>query len=147
VTDGRRETDKFPLDLDRMIIEETDPKHRSFLVAFGALVKVLTGLTEKIQEDSVRMADHIAEYKADKESRVALFNRSKGWRDVVMPVLAIVQVLVLGIIGISGWVISTEYNVIHSTLEAEQKLNKDQAEKLQALETAEQIDHHRGTAQ
>ena len=146
MNDGRRKTDEFPLDLEQMIIEETDPKHRSFLVAFSSIVTTLTALTDLIRADSKRMTAHIEEYKSDKATRDALINRGKGWRDILVPGIALVQVLLAGACGFFGYVIDAEYKSIRSAISAEQIMNQQQADRLQALETAERIGRQRGEA-
>lgn len=114
---NRRATDKLPLDIDQLIMQEDDPKQRAFLIVLNSINNSLIANTETIKDVSEKLDAHLTSYENHVEQEDALLNRGRGaWR-VMAWVISGVQVIALGI-----WAMAREeIKEIHVMLQAEQK--------------------------
>lgn len=114
---NRRATDKLPLDIDQLIMQEDDPKQRAFLIVLNSINNSLIANTETIKDVSEKLDAHLTSYENHVEQEDALLNRGRGaWR-VMAWVISGVQVIGLGI-----WAMAREeIKEIHVMMQAEQK--------------------------
>lgn len=114
---NRRATDKLPLDIDQLIMQEDDPKQRAFLIVLNSINNSLIANTETIKDVSEKLDAHLTSYENHVEQEEALLNRGRGaWR-VMAWVISGVQVIGLGI-----WAMAREeIKEIHVMMQAEQK--------------------------
>ena len=114
---NRRATDKLPLDIDQLIMQEDDPKQRSFLIVLNSINNSLIANTETIKDVSEKLDAHLTSYENHVEQEDALLNRGRGAWKVMAWVISGVQVIGLGI-----WAMAREeIKEIHVMLQAEQK--------------------------
>ena len=114
---NRRATDKLPLDIDQMIMQEDDPKQRAFLIVLNSINNSLIANTETIKDVSEKLDAHLTSYENHVEQEDALLNRGRGAWKVMAWVISGVQVIGLGI-----WAMAREeIKEIHIMLQAEQK--------------------------
>ena len=114
---NRRATDKLPLDIDQMIMQEDDPKQRAFLIVLNSINNSLIANTETIKEVSEKLDAHLTSYEKHVEQEDALLNRGRGAWKVMAWVISGVQVIGLGI-----WAMAREeIKEIHVMMQAEQK--------------------------
>jgi len=141
---GRRATDNLPFDFEALIMEEQDPQHRRFLLAFSSIDRNLTTMANSFADSMLRMSQTVEkvalkqeiyakQYDEDKKWRDALENRTKGWRDILGPVVVVLQaILILGV-SVSGWYLRTEWSALMGR-EARQEERLDKIEKLEQAE-------------
>ena len=114
---NRRATDKLPLDIDQLIMQEDDPKQRAFLIVLNSINNSLIANTETIKDISEKLDTHLTSYDKHVEQEEALLNRGRGAWKVMAWVISGVQVIGLGI-----WAMARgEIKEIHVMLQAEQK--------------------------
>ena len=114
---NRRATDKLPLDIDQMIMQEDDPKQRAFLIVLNSINNSLIANTETIKDVSEKLDAHLTSYENHVEQEDALLNKGRGAWKVMAWVISGVQVIGLGI-----WAMAREeIKEIHIMLQAEQK--------------------------
>lgn len=114
---NRRATDKLPLDIDQLIMQEDDPKQRTFLIVLNSINNSLIANTETIKDVSEKLDAHLTSYENHVEQEDALLNRGRGAWKVMAWVISGVQVIGLGI-----WAMAREeIKEIHVMLQAEQK--------------------------
>lgn len=114
---NRRATDKLPLDIDQLIMQEDDPKQRAFLIVLNSINNSLIANTETIKDVSEKLDAHLTSYENHVEQEDALLNRGRGAWKVMAWVISGVQVIGLGI-----WAMAREeIKEIHVMLQAEQK--------------------------
>jgi len=114
---NRRATDKLPLDIDQLIMQEDDPKQRAFLIVLNSINNSLIANTETIKDVSEKLDAHLTSYENHVEQEEALLNRGRGAWKVMAWVISGVQVIGLGI-----WAMAREeIKEIHVMLQAEQK--------------------------
>ena len=114
---NRRATDKLPLDIDQLIMQEDDPKQRSFLIVLNSINNSLIANTETIKDVSEKLDAHLTSYENHVEQEDALLNRGRGAWKVMAWVISGVQVIGLGI-----WAMAREeIKEIHVMMQAEQK--------------------------
>ena len=141
---GRRATDNLPFDFEALIMEEQDPQHRRFLLAFSSIDRNLTTMANSFADSMLRMSQTVEkvalkqeiyakQYDEDKKWRDALENRTKGWRDVLGPAAVVMQALLIGAVSLSGWYIKTEWTTLMSR-EARQEERLDKIEKFEQAE-------------
>ena len=138
---GRRATDNLPFDFEALIMEEQDPQHRRFLLAFASIDRNLTTMANSFAESMRAMSQTVEkvaqkqeiyakQYDADKKWRDALENRTKGWRDVLGPVVVVLQALLVMVASVSGWYIKSEW----STLMLREARQEERLDKIEALD-------------
>jgi len=138
---GRRLTDNLPFDFEILIMEEQDPQHRRFLLAFSSIDRNLTTMANSFAESMRTMSqtvEKVAEkqeiyakqYDADKKWRDALENRTKGWRDILVPVSVVLQALLIGAVSLSAWYIKTEW----ATLMLRETRQEERLDKIETLD-------------
>lgn len=114
---NRRATDKLPLDIDQLIMQEDDPKQRAFLIVLNSINNSLIANTETIKDISEKLDAHLTSYDNHVEQEEALLNRGRGAWKVMAWVISGVQVIGLGI-----WAMARgEIKDIHVMMQAEQK--------------------------
>lgn len=114
---NRRATDKLPLDIDQLIMQEDDPKQRAFLIVLNSINNSLIANTETIKDISEKLDAHLTSYDNHVEQEEALLNRGRGAWKVATWVISGVQVIGLGI-----WAMAREeIKEIHVMMQAEQK--------------------------
>lgn len=114
---NRRATDKLPLDIDQLIMQEDDPKQRTFLIVLNSINNSLIANTETIKDVSEKLDAHLTSYENHVEQEEALLNRGRGAWKVMAWVISGVQVIGLGI-----WAMAREeIKEIHVMMQAEQK--------------------------
>lgn len=114
---NRRATDKLPLDIDQLIMQEDDPKQRAFLIVLNSINNSLIANTETIKDISEKLDAHLTSYDNHVEQEEALLNRGRGAWKVATWVISGVQVIGLGI-----WAMARgEIKDIHVMMQAEQK--------------------------
>lgn len=114
---NRRATDKLPLDIDQLIMQEDDPKQRAFLIVLNSINNSLIANTETIKDVSEKLDAHLTSYENHVEQEEALLNRGRGAWKVMAWVISGVQVIGLGI-----WAMAREeIKEIHVMMQAEQK--------------------------
>ena len=114
---NRRATDKLPLDIDQLIMQEDDPKQRAFLIVLNSINNSLIANTETIKDVSEKLDAHLTSYENHVEQEDALLNRGRGAWKVMAWVISGVQVIGLGI-----WAMAREeIKEIHVMMQAEQK--------------------------
>jgi len=114
---NHRATDKLPLDIDQLIMQEDDPKQRSFLIVLNSINNSLIANTETIKDVSEKLDAHLTNYENHVEQEDALLNKGRGAWKVMAWVISGVQVIGLGI-----WAMAREeIKEIHVMMQAEQK--------------------------
>lgn len=114
---NRRATDKLPLDIDQLIMQEDDPKQRAFLIVLNSINNSLIANTETIKDVSEKLDTHLTSYEKHVEQEDALLNKGRGAWKVMAWVISGVQVIGLGI-----WTMAREeIKEIHVMLQQEQK--------------------------
>ena len=114
---NRRATDKLPLDIDQMIMQEDDPKQRAFLIVLNSINNSLIANTETIKDVSEKLDAHLTSYENHVEQEDALLNKGRGAWKVMAWVISGVQVLGLGI-----WAMAREeIKEIHVMLQKERQ--------------------------
>lgn len=114
---NRRATDKLPLDIDQLIMQEDDPKQRAFLIVLNSINNSLIANTETIKDVSEKLDAHLTSYENHVEQEDALLNKGRGAWKVMAWVISGVQVIGLGI-----WAMAREeIKEIHVMMQAEQK--------------------------
>ena len=133
---GRRATDNLPFDFEALIMEEQDQQHRRFLLAFASIDRNLTTMangfaesmqtiTRTVEKVAQKQEIYAKQYDEDKKWRDALENRSKGWRDVLGPVVVVLQAALVAVMSISGWYIKSEWSALMSReLKQEERLDR-----------------------
>ena len=112
-----RATDKLPLDIDQLIMQEDDPKQRAFLIVLNSINNSLIANTETIKDVSEKLDAHLTNYENHVEQEDALLNKGRGAWKVMAWVISGVQVIGLGI-----WAMAREeIKEIHVMLQQEQK--------------------------
>lgn len=113
---NRRATDKLPLDIDQLIMQEDDPKQRAFLIVLNSINNSLIANTETIKDVSEKLDAHLTSYEQHVEKEDAILNKGRGAWKVVAWIIGVVQVVGLGI-----WANAREeLKDIHSMLQKEQ---------------------------
>jgi len=141
---GRRSTDSLPFDFEALIMEEQDPQHRRFLLAFSSIDRNLTTMANSFADSMLRMSQTVEkvalkqeiyakQYDEDKKWRDALENRTKGWRDILVPAAVVLQAILVLLVSISGWYLKTEWTTLMSR-EARQEERLDKIEKFEQAE-------------
>jgi len=114
---NRRATDKLPLDIDQLIMQEDDPKQRAFLIVLNSINNSLIANTETIKDVSEKLDAHLTNYENHVEQEDALLNKGRGAWKVMAWVISGVQVIGLGI-----WAMAREeIKEIHVMMQQEQK--------------------------
>ena len=114
---NRRATDKLPLDIDQLIMQEDDPKQRAFLIVLNSINNSLIANTETIKDVSEKLDAHLTSYENHVEQEDALLNKGRGAWKVMAWVISGVQVIGLGI-----WAMAREeIKEIHVMMQQEQK--------------------------
>lgn len=144
---GRRVTDSLPFDFEALIMEEQDQQHRRFLLAFASIDRNLTtmangfaesmqAITKTVEKVVQKQEMYAKQYDEDKKWRDALENRTKGWRDVLGPVVVALQAAIVAVMSISGWYIKSEWSSLMSReLQQEERLDRiDEAIGSRAIE-------------
>lgn len=136
---GRRATDNLPFDFEALIMEEQDPQHRRFLLAFSSIDRNLTTMansfadsmktmSQTVEKVAQKQENYAKQYDEDKKWRDALENRSKGWRDVLGPVVVVLQAILVLAVSVSGWYIKSEWSTLMTReLRQEERLDKIEA--------------------
>lgn len=138
---GRRITDNLPFDFETLIMEEQDPQHRRFLLAFSSIDRNLTTMANSFADSMKTMSQTVEkvaqkqeiyakQYDEDKKWRDALENRTKGWRDVLGPVVVVLQAILVMVASVSGWYIKSEW----STLMLREARQEERLDKIEALD-------------
>jgi len=96
-TPTRRSTDKLPVDIESMIMQEDDPKQRAFLIVLNSINNSLVANTETIREVSEKLETHLTHFEEHTRNEEALLNKGRGAWKVAAWVIGVVQVIGLGI--------------------------------------------------
>ena len=98
---GRRSSDKS-IDIEGMIIAESDPKQRAFLIVLNAINISLVVNTSTVREISEKLESHLDNFQAHTENEDAIMNQGRGAWKVLAWVLGIAQTVT-----VSVWLMST----------------------------------------
>jgi len=127
---GRRLSDKYPLDIEQMIINEPDAKQRAFLIVLNSINQSLISNTSTVRDISAKLETHLDNFELHASNEEALMNRGKGAWKVMAWVLGIAQV-----IGVSLWIqIRGEFANIDSALKTAHYEHASYESRLKTLE-------------
>ena len=108
----RRHTDKIPLDIDQMIIDEPDAKQRAFLIVLNSINQSLIANTSTVRDISIKLEAHLDNFEVHVANEDAIMNRGRGAWKVMAWVLGLAQ-----LVGVSLWLqIRGEFTAIDSIL-------------------------------
>jgi hypothetical protein len=93
----RRSTDGLNDDIEEMIISESDPKQRAFLIVLNSINKSLIANTDTIRDVSNKLETHLQHFEEHTRAEEALMNRGRGAWWIASWVIGVVQVVGLGI--------------------------------------------------
>lgn len=85
------------LDIEQMILEESDKKQRAFLIVLHAINTNLIANTTTIREVSTKLETHLEQFEAHTTQENALLNKGRGAWKVLAWVIGTAQVIGLGI--------------------------------------------------
>lgn len=94
---NRRATDKLPLDIDNMILQEDDLKQRAFLIVLNSINKSLMANTETIREVSEKLESHLENFDSHTREEDARLNKGRGAWKILAWVVGVAQVMAIGI--------------------------------------------------
>lgn len=94
---NRRATDKLPLDIENMILQEDDLKQRAFLIVLNSINKSLMANTETIREVSEKLESHLENFDSHTREEDARLNKGRGAWKILAWVIGVAQVMALGI--------------------------------------------------
>lgn len=114
---SRRHTDKLPMEIETMILEENDPKQRAFLIVLNAINNSLVANTDTIREVSSKLETHLTNFDEHTRAEDALLNKGRGAWHIVVWVIGVAQVIGLGI-----WQLArTDLAEINTSLQSQHK--------------------------
>ena len=93
----RRNSERLPLDIEAMILEENDPKQRAFLIVLNAINNSLLANTTMTRDLSEKLETHLQVYASHAASDEALLNKGRGIWSVGGWIFGIIQIIGLGI--------------------------------------------------
>lgn len=115
----RRSSDRRPsADIEKMIMQEDDPKQRAFLIVLNSINNSLVANTETIREVSDKLETHLENFENHSRTEEAMVNKGRGaWR---------VTAWVIGVAQIAGVFVWTqareEVKEINISLKAEREV-------------------------
>lgn len=84
-------------DIEKMIMQEDDPKQRAFLIVLNSINNSLIANTDTIREVSDKLESHLEHFEAHTRAEDAMMNKGRGaWR-VAAWVIGVAQIIGLGI--------------------------------------------------
>ena len=93
----RRLTETQTLDINQMIADESDPKHRAFLIVLNSINQNLEANTRTICDINDRLESHIDLFTQHSSAEQILVAQGRGAWKVLAWVLSIAQVGVIGL--------------------------------------------------
>lgn len=94
---NRRATDKLPLDIENMILQEDDLKQRAFLIVLNSINKSLIANTDTIREVSEKLESHLENFDSHTREEDARLNKGRGAWKILAWVVGVAQIVALGI--------------------------------------------------
>lgn len=103
-------------DIEKMIMQENDPKQRAFLIVLNSINNSLIANTNTIREVSDKLESHLAHFEEHTKTEEALVNRGRGMWKIAAWVIGVAQIIGLGI-----WQqAKTDLSEINASLQREQ---------------------------
>ena len=128
----RREGDKrnVHVDIEQMIIEESDPKQRAFLIVLNSINQSLVANTALTQNVSNKLEAHLTDFAEHSKAEEALMNKGRGaWR-IAAWVVGVAQC-----IGVAVWVDArSELLAVHNAVTALTITDTNHEARLKTLE-------------
>lgn len=96
---NRRSSDqhRLPIDIETMILQEDDPKQRAFLIVLNSINNSLVANTQTIRDVSERLDSHLTNFEQHAKEEEALLNKGRGMWKIAGGVIALAQLVGLGI--------------------------------------------------
>lgn len=115
----RRSSDRRPsADIEKMIMQEDDPKQRAFLIVLNSINNSLVANTETIRDVSDKLEAHLENFENHSRNEEAIMNKGRGAWKVAAWVIGVAQIA-----GVFVWTQAREeVKEINSSLKAEREV-------------------------
>lgn len=93
MTEQKRRTSDYPSqEIDRLILQEDDPKQRAFLIVLNSINNSLIANTDTIREVSDKLEKHLEQFEQHTTKDSELINKGRGMWKVAAWVIGVAQV-------------------------------------------------------